>query len=400
MNYISKKLFMGLIYKIKLTYKEGRLLSVIFQKTRPYFRGLILIFFPNKYLRKIKIYDPIKIKSKVSKEDKLIHRLFLSYSRMINDQEKKYGEFKPSSAWQKFLDTEYSILRKSVETNSIEDFNFFLQNFGSWDKYQGIENTTLIKNNNNFFRKRFLKNDVFYKSLKQWKWITNNRYPISDLSYPRFGNQVGAMIEGNFVGTGSFFNDYYGRIFENIVSDKKRPIIGDLGGGYGKLGYFTLRNLKEFSFIDFDIPEILTLASFYLLSSFPEKNFLLYGEEKFDKNSFKKFDLIFMPPWEIKSLEDNSIDLFINKNSLGEMSMDSVDSYIKHITRSTKYFFHLNHEFHRNYFSNGETSYINQEYKIPDDMKLVIRYPDLGHLLYMGSLDYNMDIFFYLFEKK
>lgn len=390
---------MNFFEKIKVTYNEGRLKSVIFQRLRPYLRGFILLFLLKRSVRKIKIHTPKKINPKIIADKSLIDRIFSSYSKMRVDQRQFYGDFSPSSAWQNFIDTEYSILHKSLENRSIEDFNFFLLNFGSWDKYQGIENTPLIKNNNTYFRKMFLKHDVFYKQLKMWRWITNNQYTIKDLCYPSHGNQVGAFIDNTFVGAGSFFNHYYAKIFTGIVSDRKRPVLADLGGGYGKLAFFTLKDLNYYCFLDFDIPEILTLAAYYLAKSFPEKKMLLYGEEKFDKNSINNYDLIFMPPWEIQSLEDDCIDLFLNKNSLGEMSRRSVDSYLKHITRSTRYFFHMNHEKYRNYFSNQETSYINQEFKIPKNMKMIMRYPDIGHLFYMGKIDYKMDIFFYLYEK-
>ena len=109
----------------------------------------------------------------------------------------------------------------------------------------------------------YLKNDVFYKQIKLWKWITNNKYPLKDLSYPCHGNQVGAFIDNNFVGAGSFFNHYYARIFNGILSDRNRPILADLGGGYGKLAFFTSRNLENICFLDFDIPEELTNLQYW-----------------------------------------------------------------------------------------------------------------------------------------
>ena len=82
------------------------------------------------------------------------------------------------------------------------------------------------------------------------------------LSYPRFGNQVGAIVDEQFVGTGSFFNEIYGSILSGLIANKDRPVVADLGGGYGKLAYFTLRDLPQFSFIDFDLPEVFCLATY------------------------------------------------------------------------------------------------------------------------------------------
>ena len=108
---------MKLIEKIKITYKEGRLKSVIFQRLRPYLRGFILLFIFKKSIRKIKIHAPKKVNPKIVADKSLVERLFFSYSKMISDQKKLYGDFSPSSAWQNFIDNEYNILRKSVEKN-------------------------------------------------------------------------------------------------------------------------------------------------------------------------------------------------------------------------------------------------------------------------------------------
>ena len=105
-----------------------------------------------------------------------------AYKQMKKDQSEMYAEFKPSSAWKKLIDTEYSILSKALADNSLKDFSFFLTNFGAWKKYQGIENATLIRNNNTLWRKMYLKKFIFEKQLKTCKWITNNKKPISELS--------------------------------------------------------------------------------------------------------------------------------------------------------------------------------------------------------------------------
>ena len=390
----------ALLHKIAITYKEGRLKSVVLQRLLPFLKGIRYLYLLPFYRKKVKIHCPNYTNEYRKEDEKLYKRLMTAYKQMKKDQSEMYAEFKPSSAWQKFVDTEYNILSKALADNSLKDFSFFLTNFGAWKKYQGIENATLIRNNNTLWRKMYLKKFIFEKQLKTWKWITNNKKPISELSYPKFGNQLGAEIENTFIGPGSFFNEVYGSLLDEITSDKKRPIIADLGAGYGKLAYFILRKKQNFCFIDFDIPEVLTLASFYLMKTFPKKKVLLYGEDEFNKEALRKYDLIFMPPWEIKKTEEDSIDLFINKNSLGEMTKEAAEANVFYICKASQYFFHMNHEHYRNHYSDGSKSILNEEYPISKKMKLLFRYPDLGHLFYQGWLDYGMDIFLYLYEKR
>ena len=61
------------------------------------------------------------------------------------DQSQKSDLYKPSSLWQKHLDVDFKFLNEAVKNNDQEKFLYFLQNFGDWDNYLGIENQNLIK---------------------------------------------------------------------------------------------------------------------------------------------------------------------------------------------------------------------------------------------------------------
>ena len=180
-----------------------------------------------------------------------------------------------------------------------------------------------------------------------------------------------------------------------------RPVYAELGAGYGKLAYFVLRDIQRSCFIDFDLPETLSLASYYLMKCWPEKKALLYGENEYSENSHEEYDLIFMPAFEIEKVGENSVDMFVNKNSLGEMTRESAQNYLSYITNSTKYFFHINHEIRPNIYSDDTPGLLGHEYPVPKDrLKLLFRYPDVGHLINQGKVDFNMDIFLYLYEKR
>lgn len=252
-----------------------------------------------------------------------------------------------------------------------------------------------------FIKRRYLQNEVFYKQLKLWKWFYGDRKPISCLSYPSYGNQSGAYINNVFVGIGSFFNEIYGSLLSELISAVKRPVIADLGVGYGRLAFFTLRAIKDFTFIDFDLPETLCLAAYYLMKVYPDKKTLLYGEANYSPAIHGKYDLIFMPSYEICKIGSSTVDLFINKNSLGEMTKDAANNYIRYITQATKYFFHMNHDITPNSYSDGDFGMLSHEYPVPSDQfTLLFRYPDIGQLLRQGWVDFREDIFMYLYERK
>lgn len=100
-------------------------------------------------------------------------------------------------------------------------------------------------------------------------------------------------------------------------------------------------------------------------------------------------------------MEDESIDLFVNKNSLGEMTREAASNYVRQVARSTRYFFHMNHDITPNVYDDRQRGLLGHEYPVPPDtFQLLLRYPDLGHLLGQGHLDFGMDIFQYLYERK
>ena len=366
-----------------------------------YVAGIFKLLFKEKNFVEIIIKDPKKIEPSHS-EKVFFERLFIFYRNMKIKEINNPEIIKPSSLWQNHINNDYKFLIDSFKENNLENFSFFLNNFGNWNNYLGIEHNTLLKRySKNFILKSYLKNEIFLKHYKIWKDFGYEKKDLNKISTPEFGNQLGAYIDGNFVTIGSFFNQIISKILLEHIKHKSKPIICDLGGGYGKLGYFLIKNFEDSCFIDFDIPEVLVLAAYYLMSSFPNKKTLLFGEKEFEKKDSENFDLIFMPSAEITKMSENSVDLFVNKNSLGEMRSDTAKFYIEKINYCSKIFFHMNHNRIRNVFDNKDKSLISSEY--PIDMKkfdLVFDYPDLSHFIYTGRYDSNNDIFMKLFKIK
>lgn len=373
------------------------LVKKIFFKIYPYLYGIFYCFSFNKI--NIKLVVPKE--NIIDKKDlELANRILKSYKAMKNKQHHINKIYKPSKYWQRHLDLDFEYLQKSFESNNLEKFLFFLQNFGNWNRYLGIENQILIKKfSKNFFLKKFLINQIFYSNFKLWKYFNSRSSNLSDIHLPNYGNHNGALINNSFVVIGSFFNDIYSNIIKKYFTNGERNTFLDLGAGYGKLAYYILKNEKNICFIDIDIPEVLILASYYLIKCFPEKKFFLYGENNIDNKITENYDLIFLPNWEISKIKDNKIKIAINKNSLGEMEPATAKHYINHIYRLSEYFFSMNHEFFRNEMD-GNYSLINKEYNLENKFEEIIRYPDLGHLFERNKINFESDIFFYIYRKK
>jgi len=389
----------NLIDKIINAIKEKTLFKKIFYELNIYFKG-IKSFLKPKSTEKIVLAFP-KENDEKSIDENLCLRIFKSYKKMKKDEKFASSIYRPSSFWQNFFNDGYRIILDSLKNDDFNKFKFFLLNFGNHDKYLAIEHNTFIKRNlGDFIRRKYLKNVIFNNNLNIWNKFYNYKKKTSELNMPRHGNQIGAFVNENFVTIGSFSAEINGTNLNNLIMKKKKPKLAELGGGYGKSAYYILKNTKDFCYIDFDLPETLCLAAYYLIKTWPNKKALLYGESEYDVSVNNDYDLIFLPSFEIHKLKENAIDLFINKNSLGEMDREAAKNYLNYICLSTNYFFHINHENNRNYFENGKSSYLNSEYPIDkNNFNLIYKYPELGHLLHFGEYNEKNDIYMYLYKK-
>lgn len=399
MKFILKRKILrsNLIDKINNAFKEERLIRTLLKKIYPYLKGLLYFLTLKKNKLKI-IYNQNNSASK--NDSKLIQRLFNFYKKMKEDQQNINSLYVPSTLWQDHINKDFSYLNNAIKNNSIDNFDFFLQNFGNWGADFGIFDHFTQKFSKNIFLKKYLTIELFEGQINLWKYFNQNKHEINSLNMPRFGNLNGAEYKNNFIVFGAPLNHIYSEIIKKYLHNNKKNKIIELGAGFGKLPYYYLKGLKDFSFIDFDIPEVLLLASYYLIKCFPDKKIFLYGESEFLENKLDQYELIFLPNWEIEKINSNIIDMTINKNSLGEIEPLAARNYINRIHKFTDIFFSMNHEFERNEFDDNQFSLINKEYNEKNRFKELIRYPDLGHLLLdSNKINFNSDIFFYIYKK-
>jgi putative sugar O-methyltransferase len=385
------------INKTYIYFKKEILFTKIIKVFSPYFLGLFY-FFTLKNNKKIKLQ--INVKKNKLLDEALCRRIFKSFKKMKNDQ-KKNSFNKPSKQWQTHLKNDFKELDESFKFDDFQKFQKFLNNFGNHGKYLGIENQIYLKKfNKNIFLKKYLVHRVFKKQYDLWNFHNSLKKSSSNLKTPRFGNQIGANIDNNFVTLASFSNEVISSNLNELLKSDTKPCIAELGAGYGQLAFHLLKKKKNFCYIDFDIPEVLCLAAYYLIKSFPKKKSVLYGEKKFTKKNIFNSQLIFLPYYEIQKLTKNSIDLFINICSLGEMEKPSVKQYCKFINKSSNFFFHMNHDVYRNKFSKNKSGFLSNEYPIGKNFTLTSKYLDIFHFVYLdGNIHFEHDIFACLYKK-
>lgn len=333
-------------------------------------------------------------------ERPMVERLFAAYRAAKEAEQTVDPVFHPDGGWKRVRDVAYAPLLEGLAHDDLERVHVFLANFGSWPSATGIEKSRLIHECSLDARKRqHFEQRIMAPLIQWWRVCGSGGEEISALDAPRFGNPCGVMVDDVLITQGAVFGEIYGRMLAKLLPGE-RPVIGEVGGGYGRMIYFLSRHLERFRYLDFDLPETLCLASYHSMKVFPERRFLLYGEGELSEERLDDFDFIMQPSFEIAKLPDRCVDLFLNENSLGDMPAEAARLFVGEMCRAANAVWHRNHEAWRNHFQDGSTSLINREYPISSAFEEVLHHFDPAGLMVQGRLDYDADMVWYYYRRR
>jgi len=155
-------------------------------------------------------------------------------------------------------------------------------------------------------------------------------------------------------------------------------IVFEIGGGYGALAKFILRDVKCKYFL-IDLPQANVLTSYHLNESFDNLKILLYSDLENNTLTQKQIDnndIFILPPW-IEYPSNLKIDFVINTRSMMEMTRDVVKKYFdfihKHI-RIGGYFLNINR--YQNLWSGGAPNNCSIIWEYPYDKNWQVIYSE------------------------
>ncbi|MEZ6102351.1 MAG: putative sugar O-methyltransferase [Pirellulaceae bacterium] len=334
-------------------------------------------------------------------ERPVVERIFAAFCRAKEDQQKADAHLLPEGGWKKVLETSYAPLLCSWKENDLDLFHQFLTNFGAWHEPTGITESYLLRGIRHSPRRQLhFEQREMANAIHWWTMFESQGRQLDALSMPRFGNQCGVTVDGHFLSTDAVASDVDSRVIAGLVSDCPRPQLAELGGGYGRLVHFLSRHISTFRYLGFDLPECICCASYYLMLAFPEKRFLLYGEADWDSDVANEYDFVLLPSFELAKLPDQSVDLFLNENSLGVMLPDTCRYFVGEMCRGSRGIWHRNHEIRRNHLPQGNTTLVNSEYPIPKhDFIQRLRFPDVRRFIVGQSWTLDNDMYWYYFQR-
>ena len=336
-----------------MVYIMIKLIKRYYKPFRPYLFSIYsLIEFIVKY-RKFKILRHVKpgfadhrqkISTTGEQYSTIFKRLADAFDQSKKNQKAVAKPYQISPLWQKILDERFEDLTTTIRNKDFSKLQTLLENFhrekfaigsgGGADDYFSLKKISLYKYQ---FVNTWLKYYDIYKNL-----VGNS----PELSYALWGNPVGLYHNNQVIPIEAIRFHYYATEILSLLQNVEHPVISEIGGGLGGQAFKLLSNSnKKMTYILFDIPEMLILASYFLMASFPEKKILLYEEDKLDSSSIEKYDIIIMPNFMLPYLDDKSVDLFFNANSFSEMVSTTVKEYLNQIERiCKKYLMHINHD--------------------------------------------------------
>jgi putative sugar O-methyltransferase len=329
-------------------------------------------------------------------DERIIERIIKAYNKAKAVQKILPEAFQVGNEWVPIYHRHMNDIMTALSTSDNVKTNKIYENFMRESCSVGLHGLP-VNMMETYFNGRISRldgniylHDAIYR-YNHWRELTDNKYSINDLYMPDFGNPYGYYINNEFIRTGAEYLHYYATHIAELINNKKEnKIIVELGGGYGGLGYFLNKLIPQITYVDFDLPENMALTAYYLMNSFPEKRVLLYGEDDFNEENLKKFDIILMPNFELPNLPSEKANLVFNSYSLAEMSTDTINTYIPEMKRAGKeYILHVNH-------TEVSNSLKADEFGIDDnDYKLVSKKRALWN---MGR-NANMDEYEFLYSK-
>jgi len=277
----------------------------------------------------------------------IVERILHAYKKAKSVQADFPPSYLPAEGWEKDIRIRRSDYIQALNTGDYVALGTLLKNFF---RNSGISGLTVfayfsdIQESSTQTKMRFV-NDML-SDYSNWTDILDDPN-LNDICVPPIGNPWGYKIKNSLLMPNSLRHHYWGTQVNNLLSDIENPIVAEIGGGYGGFANSWLSRSNTGRYIDFDLPEILLIASYYLMGAFPEKKFLLFGEAGNNSPTISdlinEFDVILLPNFCLPDLASGSVDLFVNTHSLSEMNYDIVAEYISQVARSSKYyFFHVN----------------------------------------------------------
>ena len=258
----------------------------------------------------------------------LLDRICTAYIKAVEKQKSAPKTYMATEWWQQMRERSLSPVIKALLTRDVGALRRMYRNFfrdpcssGLLGAPYGMSKAYFGGNIKDVHR-RFYLGHVLYR-LDYWMAQTDRRFSLRDLAGPGIGNPFGLLIDGTHISVGAEYAHCCAyRIGSQLNS--KGATVAEIGGGFGGMAYYLLRDRPKVTYLDFDVPESIALASYYLLKAFPHLKFLLYGEEELTREAIARADVVLMPVFELATMPAGSVDVTFSSHAMSDLSSEAM----------------------------------------------------------------------------
>jgi len=299
--------------------------------------------------------------TEITATDRVIFdRIINAFQLAKTDQAKAANHFVIRGLWAEWVEVNYSALIEGINRRDYTRLNLLLANFAREQFALGTGSSY-----DDFAKYKTSLFGIFYiKSV--WCEYRDKLLDIdadlSKISHPQIGNPAGIKLNEQVMPIETFRHAYNAHSIAGLLENVAQPTIMEIGGGFGGQAYQTIERLRQTGnpsseYLNFDIPEVMFVCSYFLLKALPEARIRLYGEGDISAGT-KEFDIGLFPHFTMDSVPNLAVDLVFNSHSFSEMDAKTSSHYLSIINRvCRRYFLHINHEFRLNFkYSDGTTS--------------------------------------------
>jgi hypothetical protein len=271
----------------------------------------------------------------------LLERICTAYRATVEGAAEQPAEFQPTAWWRSVKSKHLRPVQEALLASDIPSLqgmyrNFFRDRCGigliRWPARRGGGDDPFQLDEEDY---RVIREDVIHR-VNYWRLVTAGRHPLVALRGSPIGNPFGATIDGVFVTADC---EYHHACADRIQAlTRPGATVVELGGGFGHMAYYLLRDAPKITYVDFDMPETLALAAYFLGMSFPQRRLLLYGERRFTIDAIGASDAILLPPWEMSELSRDCASLTFSSHVLCDMGPAAREAYLHQLARFTKGF--------------------------------------------------------------
>jgi hypothetical protein len=270
----------------------------------------------------------------------LLHRICAAYKAAVEHPECACPSYRATGWWQQIRHRSLAPVRQALLQNDIAALSGMYRNFfrdpcstgltsvpyGMTRAYFGGKMTDL--------HRRIYLADTLYR-LDYWKRETGGRFHLRDLAVPPIGNPFGVCLDGTLVSARSEFQHHCADRVIGLLPSRPSTVV-EIGGGFGGMAYYLLRDQPRTKYCDFDVPESTAIATYYLMKAFPRKRFLLFGEAPFDGEAIAHADVVLMPLFCLERLQAATVDVTFSSHAMTDIEAGELALYLETIHRVTR----------------------------------------------------------------